>query len=293
MVFNSESQSSKRIVLPRINLISEGLAPDPAADNVPAKPPRPSTMIPVRVETKQQTPQVEVKHNEEVVDDAFRGDRDVFLNKDLTSGACLGRDRKGAEYSYRIEKFFHDVSSDMFNTPSTEGTQLKKSPSDNDFFSKTTTPKEEETATNDEEMATDDLMDDVVDCLKEKQGLETSPSNIEEDTTVPDNAEDITLKKGNTADKSVPDKSSGVADIETENAKEWGDEKGVIVDSEVDKMPENFLTKAMEGNDSKLKRLWRDMLRWKGINERNEDNQEKRKAINFEEFHAVLEFLKY
>lgn len=289
MVFNSESQSSKRIVLPRINLISEGLAPDPAADNVPAKPPRPSTMIPVRVETKQQTPQAEVKHNEEVVDDAFRGDRDVFLNKDLTSGACLGRDRKGAEYSYRIEKFFHDVSSDMFNTPSTEGTQLKKSPSDNDFFSKTTTPDGEETnVICDEEMATQDLMDDVVDCLKEKQGLETSPSNIEEDTTVPDNAEDITLKKGNTADK-----SSGVADIETENAKEWGDEKGVIVDSEVDKMPENFLTKAMEGNDSKLKRLWRDMLRWKGINERNEDNQEKRKAINFEEFHAVLEFLKY
>ena len=41
-----------------------------------------------------------------------------------------------------------------------------------------------------------------------------------------------------------------------------------------------------------LKRLWRGMLKWKGISQEREDTK-KRKAVDFEEFHVVLEFLKY
>ena len=63
------------------------------------------------------------------------------------------------------------------------------------------------------------------------------------------------------------------------------------------KLPEDFLTKDMRSkgleHDSKLKNLWRDMLRWKGVTEREDIAADKRKGVNFEEFRAVLDFLKY
>merc|ERR1712072_179627 len=87
------------------------------------------------------------------------------------------------------------------------------------------------------------------------------------------------------------DKQSNIRNIlesesEGENAKEVGDEKNISINEDEVNLPEEYLTEDMTSkgleHDSKLKTLWRDMLRWKGIsvNERSEDS-DKRKAVNF------------
>lgn len=303
MVFNPEHQQpSKRIVLPRIDLTTEDVAPQRNGET--RSPTKSPSKLPLRVDDSK----VKQTHSKtKVHEHTFRGERDVFLNKGLTSGAQLGRDRTGAEYSYRIENFFHNVGSDIFDTPSTDETHLKKSPSDADFFSKAAARCGEDkfnellkdgverlnNSKNDEEaqkLMTAKVVKDKAERKLSAEKQSGIPTLCNKNTNNSNNAKDV--DKESNIRKIVESESEG------ENAKEVGDEKNISINEDEVNLPEEYLTEDMTSkgleHDSKLKRLWRDMLRWKGIsvNERSEDS-DKRKAVNFEEFHAVLEFLKY